>query len=87
MPQGSLDDDRMSERTLEERVRDLETQVASLQTNYLSLRQANVAHMQIFDAFILTPFWKRVLFALDGWSWWQLQRDPQWRPWRRWWRS
>lgn len=35
-----------------------------------------------------TPLWRRVVFRLDGWPPWPVVADkPQWRPWRRWWRS
>ena len=35
-----------------------------------------------------TPWWKRVLFRIDGWPPWYIVADkPAWRPWRRWWRS
>lgn len=35
-----------------------------------------------------TPWWKRVVFWLDGWGpWWQIRPWPAWRPWRRWWTS
>jgi hypothetical protein len=35
-----------------------------------------------------TPWWKRLLFRLDGWPpWYRVARAPAWRPWRRWWRS
>jgi hypothetical protein len=35
-----------------------------------------------------TPFWKLILFRLDGWPSWAIVADyPQWRPWRRWWTS
>jgi hypothetical protein len=35
-----------------------------------------------------TPVWKRVLFRIDGWpAWYKLADKPQWRPWRRWYKS
>lgn len=35
-----------------------------------------------------SPWWKRLLFRLDGWSpWYHLDEHPRRRPWRRWWTS
>jgi hypothetical protein len=39
------------------------------------------------ETFVCTPWWKRVVFLLDGWPTTRLAVHPQWRPWRRWWRS
>jgi len=38
-------------------------------------------HEQRFDT-LQTPFWKRVLFWLDGWPWHDLNAERRaWRPW------
>lgn len=38
-------------------------------------------HAQRFDT-LQTPFWKRVLFWLDGWPWHDLNAERRhWRPW------
>jgi hypothetical protein len=35
-----------------------------------------------------SPWWKRLLFRVDGWpAWWVVARKPKWRPWRSWWTS
>lgn len=34
-----------------------------------------------------TPWWKRVLFWIDGWPNTAIVSAPAHRPWRRWWRS
>lgn len=34
---------------------------------------------------VMTPWYKRLVFALDGWPTTRLVDRPQWRPWRRWW--
>jgi hypothetical protein len=35
-----------------------------------------------------TRWYKRLVFRADGWPpWYVVAANPQWRPWRRWWRS
>lgn len=35
-----------------------------------------------------SPWWRRLVFRLDGWpAWWVVAGRPRWRPWRRWWCS
>jgi len=34
-----------------------------------------------------SPLWKIALFVLDGWPLRRVVKQPQWRPWRRWWTS
>lgn len=35
-----------------------------------------------------SPWWRRIIFRLDGWpAWWVVAREPADRPWRRWWKS
>jgi hypothetical protein len=31
-----------------------------------------------------SPWWKLVLFVIDGWPLRRVVERPQWRPWRRW---
>lgn len=32
-----------------------------------------------------SPWWKRILFRIDGWpAWWVVAARPAWRPWHRW---
>jgi len=43
-------------------------------------------HAQRFDT-LQTPWWKRVLFFVNGWPWYNLNADrPSPRPWHRWWK-
>lgn len=47
-----------------------------------------VRFMQKQLATLGSPWWRRLLFRLDGWPpWWIVADAPTWRPWRRWWRS
>jgi hypothetical protein len=34
-----------------------------------------------------TPWWRLVVFVVDGWPLRRVVKQPQWRPWRRWWTS
>lgn len=72
---------------LEGRVASLENLCDSLKTQCESLRNDYRHHEKLFDTFILTPLWKRIIFLIDGWSGHEIVKQPQWRPWRRWWRS
>lgn len=50
--------------------------------------QRDVRHIQKQLDTLGTPWWKRLLFRLDGWpAWWIVAPAPAWRPWRRWGRS
>ena len=62
----------------------MEAEIASLQVNVQQLQHRVHDLEEQMDTFILTPWWKRLLFALDGWSLHKLQAQPQWRPWHRW---
>jgi len=82
----------MTERPPEHRVRltslpEAEAHVDSLNARIWTLEQRVGKLDKEAETFTRTPLWKRVLFALDGWSWHAIQTKPQWRPWRRWWRS
>lgn len=65
------------------RVRSLaeaEQHVVSLTTRVNELERRAVDHDQRFDT-LQTPFWKRVVFWLDGWPWHDLNGTQQRRPW------
>ena len=66
---------------------DVDPVVSSLQAQITELaRQLRIVQKQIDTHG--SPWWKRILFRIDGWpAWWIIARDPDWRPWRRWWRS
>jgi hypothetical protein len=67
-------------------VRDVEeakTHLASLRVQVQELERRLRTEEKVSDTFILTPWWKRLWFAVNGWSLHELQERPQWRPWRR----
>lgn len=69
--------------TLENLSRQIAAQDAQIQGLY-----AEVSHMQKQLSTLGSPWWRRLLFRLDGWPpWWVVADNPAWRPWRRWWRS
>ena len=71
-------------------VRDLEeakTHLASLTVRVTNLERRMVYEEGLSQIFILTPWWKKVLFWLDGWSGHARTQYPQWRPWRKWFTS
>lgn len=71
----------------EQRITDLETQVASLQFNQTQQAHRIRLMEKRFDT-LNTPVWKRLLFRIDGWgAWHYVKPKPRWRPWRRWWTS
>lgn len=78
----------MPERSLEQRVQDLETRMASHDGNYVQLVNERVRPMENrFDTGD-SPWWKLLLFRIDGFGpWWQHRPVPRWRPWRRWFTS
>jgi len=50
--------------------------------------QQQVRHLEKIVDTMSSPWWKRLLFRLDGWpSGWIVASAPAWRPWRRWYRS
>jgi len=82
----------MNERPPEHKVRaksleEAEMHLDSLNNNVHQLRQYVKRLDKEGETFWRTPLWKRIVFALDGWSWHQIQTKPQWRPWHRWWNS
>jgi chorismate-pyruvate lyase len=65
----------------------LNVRINALQQQFLTLHE-EVRHMQKQLSTLGSPWWRRVLFRLDGWPpWWIVAERPKWRPWRRWWRS
>ena len=82
----------MNERPSEHRVRIASLEEAQAHVDSLNLRvwqlEQKVNRLdKEAETFWRTPFWKRIVFALDGWSWREIQTKPQWRPWHRWVRS
>jgi hypothetical protein len=48
--------------------------------------ERRVRTLEVTRATGVSPWWKRVLFRIDGWGPWWIERDvPRWRPWRRFW--
>ena len=46
-----------------------------------ALEKGLIDHAQRFDT-LQTPWWKRVLFWIDGWPWYDLNGERKRRPWR-----
>lgn len=38
---------------------------------------------EVDDTFVLTPWWKRIWFAIDGWPLHKIVERRQWRPWHK----
>lgn len=69
---------------LQQRIENLEAQVASLVVNIDQLQARTVDHQQRFDT-LQSPLLRRLWFRIDGWPG---QRDlnaerRSWRPWHR----
>lgn len=75
--------DRPQVRSLEE----AQIHIESLISRVVELERRLRVEEEISDTFILTAWWRQLIFRLDGWSGHRLQDRPQWRPWRRWWTS
>lgn len=59
----------------------VDAEIESLWNNIQQLHDAVNDHAQRFDT-LQTPFWKRLLFLLDGWPWYDLNAPKRhWRPW------
>lgn len=68
-------------------LQDVLTRVAAQEQQLLTLH-AEVRHMQKQLSTLGSPWWRRLLFRIDGWPpWWIVADHPMWRPWRRWWRT
>lgn len=66
---------------------DMAPVVACHEENVVQLR-ARVRHLEKLIDTLDSPWWKRLLFRLDGWGpWYRVAPAPAWRPWRRWYRS
>jgi hypothetical protein len=66
-------------RSLEE----AEVHIASLARAIDGLERQVVDHGHRFDT-LQTPWWKRVIFWLDGWPWYDLNGVRAHRPWHDW---
>ena len=53
----------------------------SVQQRLDALEKAVSDHSQRFDT-LQTPWWKRVLFWIDGWPWHDLNGERKPRPWK-----
>jgi hypothetical protein len=68
---------------------------AEINALWVNVRQLErrVRRLEEFsDTYLETPFWKRIVFMLDGWPAYGLAHErggrwPKWRPWRRFWTS
>lgn len=59
----------------------VEAEIANLKANLLQVQRDVSDHAQRFET-LQTPFWKRLLFWLDGWPWHDLNASARhWRPW------
>lgn len=87
----NLEHERRSRASRDDvQVRSLEearTHISSLIVRVSELERRLRTEEKVSDTFILTPWWKRLIFHLDGWSGHLLQANPQKRPWHHWWRS
>jgi hypothetical protein len=61
----------------------LEARIESLEFNQDQHAHRIRAMEKCFDT-ADSPWWKRLLFRVDGWGpWSRLRQMPHWRPWRR----
>ena len=65
-------------------VEPLDEELYSLRLKYQDLEERLHDLEEEFDTFVKTPWWKRLLFSLNGWPLYRLVDHPQWRPWHRW---
>jgi hypothetical protein len=66
---------------------DAQAEIDSLKVNVHQLQQRVRLLEKYADTWTLTPWWKRLLFVVDGWPTHKLVSRPQWRPWRKRWTS
>jgi hypothetical protein len=64
-----------------------QTHIDALWRSVRALEKNVRMHELYLDTFVWTPWWKRWLFIIDGWSGHEVVEAPKWRPWRRWWTS
>ena len=70
-----------------DRITNAEVEIESLKVRMTEVERRVRLEEKWTDTRLETPLWKRMMFAVDGWPWTRLVENPQWRPWRRWWRS
>jgi len=63
-----------------------EANIVSLWTNVRQLG-ARVHDLEQLQDLHESPWWHKLVWVIDGWPLHRLVDRPQWRPWRRWWRS
>lgn len=61
----------------------LRAEIDSLWINVRQLSARCRLLEKLAETHLETPWWKRLLFVLDGWPLHGLAERPQWRPWRR----
>jgi len=69
-------------RPVEVELQSLWAEIASLKANLRPLGERVRLLEDQMDTFVLTPWWKRLWFAVDGWPLYRLAGRAQWRPWR-----
>lgn len=67
-------------------VEEAEIHILSLWINYKQLADRTRNLEELADVWN-SPWWKLVIFMIDGWPLRRVVKKPQWRPWRRWWTS
>lgn len=61
-------------------IEEAEIHIVSLTQRIGTLEKAVSDHAQRFDT-LQTPWWKRLLFLIDGWPWYDLNAEKRsWRP-------
>ena len=71
-------------RSIAQRLTDLEAEVASLKVNLYEAGQLNDRVRKLekeMETFVTTPWWKRLLFWIDGWPSTKIVTKRYWRPW------
>jgi len=64
----------------------VEAEIESLWLNMTQTQGRVRAVEKLLDVWD-SPWWKLALFVVDGWPLRRVVARPQWRPWRRWFRS
>lgn len=65
---------------------DAQADINSLWVNYDQLMN-RLRYLEKVHYIHDSPLRRRILWSIDGWPWRRYVEEPQWRPWRRWWRS
>jgi hypothetical protein len=75
-------------RTQARSFEEVEQHIESLTARLTQIEDMTFEHSRRFDT-LETPLWKRMWFLVDGWPGQKNlhAKSPQWRPWRRWYRS